>query len=261
MSRRPTVLLTNDDGIHAPGLKHVWNALKDHCDLFILAPAFEQSGVGACVSLRKPLQISPVHWEEKTPAWSVSGTPVDCVRMAINVVLERAPDLVVSGINKGSNSGRNIFFSGTVGGVIEAAIRNLPGIALSCENFESPAYAHFEPHIFPLVEYLLENPLPKGSFLNVTFPCSFKESHKGLCFAKQGLGYFKEQMTKGLHPDGWPYYWMGGCWAEHEEPKDGDVALLREGFITVVPVQVCELTNLQIFEERKHHFSKSLLPH
>lgn len=259
IKKKPTILLTNDDGIHAPGLKHLWNALKDHCDLIIFAPSSEKSASGVSVTLRDPLKVSPIQWEENTPAWHVSGTPADCVRMATSVILEKKPDLIVSGINRGANSGRNILYSGTVGGVIEGIMRQIPGIALSCEDFDNPHYSHFEPHIFTLVEYLLNQPLPKGTFLNVNFPSCYKSDHKGYCFARQGHGYYKEKPQKGNHPEGWSYYWMGGGWEEHEEHEESDVHLLRQGFITIVPVHVYELTDLAIFHERKAHFSKS--PH
>ena len=258
--RKPTVLLTNDDGIHAPGLKHLWNSLKDHCDLYICAPATEKSGVGLSVTLREPLHISPVKWEDDTPAWQVTGTPADCVRMATNIILKRHPDLIVSGINKGANSGRNVLYSGTVGGVIDGALRGIPGIALSCEDFYNPNYNHFEPHVISLVDYLLAHPLAQGTFLNVNFPSIYEAAHLGLRFARQGLGYYKENPTQGSHPDGWNYYWMGGVWSEEDEHEESDVRLLREGYITVVPVYVQDLTDLKVFYDRKEHFKNLFQP-
>lgn len=254
---KPTILLTNDDGIHAPGLKHLWSSLKDHFDLYIFAPATEKSGVGASVTLRDPLHVTPVKWENETPAWQVTGTPADCVRMATSVVLKKKPDLILSGINKGANSGRNVLYSGTVGGVIDGVLRGIPGIAFSCEDFEEPNYLYFEPYIVPLALYLLQNPLSHGTFLNVNFPSSFKSDHKGFRFARQGMAYYREKPVQGNHPDGWSYYWMGGDWAESiEEHEESDVRLLREGYITVVPVSVQELTDLQVFHDRKEHFAK-----
>ncbi|MBX9924710.1 MAG: 5'/3'-nucleotidase SurE [Rhabdochlamydiaceae bacterium] len=257
-ARKPTVLLTNDDGIRAPGLKHLWNSLKDHCDIYIFAPATEQSGVGAAVSLRAPLHVTEFPWENQTPAWQITGTPADCVRMGTSVVLQKPVDLILSGINKGANSGRNIFFSGTVGGVIDGAMRGIPGIAFSCEDYDSPNYEYFEPHIFSLVQYILDHPLELGTFLNVNFPSSYKKEHKGYRWARQGLGYYREQPQHGKHPDGGSYYWMGGQWAESLEHEESDVHLLKQGFMTVVPVQVQELTDMTAFQGRKEHFQQSL---
>ncbi len=252
--QKPTVLLTNDDGIHAPGLKHLWLGLKDFCNVVIVAPALEQSGVGLCVTLRNPLHIEPVKWDEQTPAWQVTGTPADCVRIATKVLLKTPPDLILSGINRGGNSGRNILYSGTVGGIIDGAIKGIPGIAFSCEDQNLPEFHHFEDQIFPLVDYLLKNPLPHGNFLNVTFPSNHKNMHKGYRLARQGMGHYKERPLKGIHPEGKDYYWMGCDWAEYEEHEESDVSLLKEGYITAVPVQVVELTNHAFLLERKQHF-------
>lgn len=256
MNKRPTILLTNDDGIYAPGIKHLWNGLKDRCDLYIVAPASEKSGVGLSVTLRDPIHITPVKWDENTPAWKVTGTPADCVRMATHVLLEKCPDLIVSGINRGANSGRNILYSGTVGGVIDGSMKGIPGIAFSCEDFDAPNYEYFESDIISLVDYVLEHPLSKGTFLNVNFPSSYKSEHKGYRFARQGLGYYQGNPSQGRHPDGLAYYWMGGIRSEDEEEhEESDVHLLSQGYITVVPVCVKELTDLKTFSDRKEHFS------
>ncbi len=252
--KKPIILLTNDDGINAPGLKHLWNALRELCDLFIVAPSSEKSGAGLSLTLRDPLHIEPVSWEDKTPAWKVSGTPADCVRMATHALLPHAPDLVISGINKGANSGRTLLYSGTVGGAIEGVMHNIPSIALSCEDFYEPRYHFFEPEIFPLIEYILNHPLPKGSLLNVTFPSAYEASHKGYCLARQGLGYYKESPLKGTHPEGREYYWMGGDWESCDEHEESDVSLLQKGYITAVPVHIRELTDQAFLNERKKHF-------
>lgn len=252
--KKPTILLTNDDGIHASGLKHLWKALENFCDLFIVAPTVEQSGAGLSLTLRNPLHIEKVSWENQTPAWKVSGTPADCVRMATRVLLTSPPDLVISGINKGTNSGRTLLYSGTVGGAIEGVMQNIPSIAFSCEDFFEPRYDFFESEIFPLVSYLLNNPLTAGSFLNVTFPSAYEAAHKGYRLARQGMGYYKENPLKGTHPEGRDYYWMGGRWQDHDEHEESDVSLLQKGYITVVPVHIKELTDHSIFGERKQHF-------
>jgi 5'-nucleotidase len=180
--------------------------------------------------------------------------------LALSVILDKKPDLVVSGINKGANSGRTLLYSGTVGGIIEATMRHIPGIAFSCEDFDQPNYLAFESDVFPLVDYVLKHPLPKGTFLNVNFPSRFGKNHKGCSFARQGMGYYKESPVQGMHPDGWPYYWMGGCWEEHKEHEESDVHLLRQGFISVVPIHIHELTDLDTFHSRKTHFESLFQP-
>lgn len=253
---KPTILITNDDGIYAPGLRSLWKGLKNFYNVVIVAPAYEQSGVGLSVTLRSPLHIDPVEWEEETPAWKITGTPADCVRLATRVLLKNQPDLIVSGMNKGSNSGRTVLYSGTVGGVIDATMRGIPGIAFSCEDWANPQYHYFEDQVLPITQYLLDNPLPYGTFLNVSFPSNFKDSHKGCRLAKQGLGYFKENPLKGNHPEGRDYYWMGCDWHECDEHEESDVRLLQEGYITVVPIQVSQLTDHDAFLQRKTAFQE-----
>lgn len=252
--KRPSLLLINDDGIRAKGLRQLWEALHPFCDTLIVAPAIEQSGVGVGLTLRHPIHIEKFAWGTDVEAWQVTGTPADCVRMATCVIGNSPPDLIVSGINQGTNSGRNLLYSGTVGGVIEGVLRKIPGIAFSCEDFDNPQYERFSAQILPLVQYVLQHPLPAGSFLNVTFPSSSLEL-KGCRMARQGKSYFKEKIQKGIHPRGTPYYWMGGDQEEHEEHEESDVFLLKQGYTTAVPVQVEELTDHTLLCERKEHFN------
>lgn len=254
MSQKPKILIVNDDGIYAPGLKHLWNAVVDKVDVAIVAPSFEKSGAGMSLTLRKPLVVESVPWEKNTPAWKITGTPADCVRLAISVVLDYVPDLIISGINRGSNAGRNILYSGTVGGIMEGVLRGIPGIAFSCEDFDTPLYHLAENYIMPFIKHVLEHPLPKGSFLNVTFPPT--KDYKGVKMARQGMGYWKESPDQRLHPEGHYYYWMGGKWHHHDEHVESDVALIKQGYVTAVPIHINEMTDHSVIESRKSHFEK-----
>lgn len=258
MNNKPKILIVNDDGIHAPGIRHLWNALKDHADVTIVAPAHEQSGVGTSITFREPLHIRKVEWPEDGVAWHVTGTPADCIKMALNVVLKEKPDLVVSGINRGTNAGRNVLYSGTVGGTIEAVMKGIPAIAFSCWEFtESPPYDLAEKYVLPLVHHVLEHSLPKGTLLNVNFPDQMHKEMKGLRFARQGQSFWGENPAERLHPaEGDSYYWMGAQLIECEEHEDSDMALLRQGYGTVVPVHVGELTDLKHFHAHKDLFEK-----
>lgn len=255
MAGCPRILLTNDDGIHAPGLRFLWEALKDFAELTIVAPAKEQSGVGLCTTMRKPLQIEKMDWRDGF-AWSVTGTPVDCVKMAVSVILKEQPDLIVSGINRGSNAGRNVLYSGTVGGVIEGVLRNIPGVAVSSVELVNPDYSIAARHIGKIVQHVLKVPLPSGTFLNVNFPSRCDEEIKGLRLARQGKGYWMEDPDARLHPEGATYFWLGGKLVSFEEERDSDVALLQEGYATAVPVHVGELTDLQQLKTYKDAFEK-----
>ena len=251
--KKPRILITNDDGIDAPGIKHLWKALGNFAELFIVAPATQQSGKGLGLTLHEPLLIDEVPWKNGTKAWKVNGTPADCVRLALSVLLDKPPTLIVSGINRGSNAGRNALYSGTVGGVIEGALRGIFGIAFSCEDFLKPNYAITEKYIAQLVKHFLDAPLPSGSLLNVTFP-EIQEM-KGVRLAHQGQGFWIESPQKRTHPDGdFHYYWHGLKWNEQEEHKDSDVSLLKQGYVTVVPLQISQLTNHEFLREHKPIF-------
>lgn len=256
-NKKLKILITNDDGIHAPGIWHLWHALQEVADLSIIAPAIERSGVGPGITLHHPLTIQSVRWENQTPAWKVSGTPADCIRMAMSVILDDIPDMIVSGINRGSNAGRSVLYSGTIGGVIEGSMRKIPGIAFSSEAFEDAKYNELERFVPLIVNHISEHPLSAGTLLNVNFP-SDPSLIRGIRLARQGRSLWVEDPTERIHPDGNPYYWHGGKWADHPEHDDSDVALLKQGFITAVPIHVDELTDHKFLSERKEAFEALL---
>lgn len=252
MKHKPRLLIVNDDGIYAPGLKALWKSLVDDFDLTIVAPTTERSGMGIAITLRKPLHIDQVVWEKDTPAWKISGNPADCVRLAMSVILKQPPDLIVSGINQGSNTGTTVLASGTIGAVMEGALRSIPGIAFSCEDFVNPDYAAVEKYIVPIVRHVLEHPLSQGSVLNVNFPMT--KTIKGFRFARQGKSRWLENPEERVHPEGKPYYWLGGRWMEYDEHEDSDVALLKQGYATAVPIHVAELTDHAHLKEYRNKF-------
>lgn len=256
MTDRPFILITNDDGIYAPGIKHLAKSLAGMADLMVVAPASEQSAVSLSISIRHPLRIDKIDWLiSDIKAWAVNGTPADCVKLALNVILPRAPDLIVSGINRGNNAGRNILYSGTVAAVIEGIMHNIPGIAISIADYFNPVYADIEKDIPGIVNYMLAHPLPYGTFLNVNFPKQNENGMKGIRFARQGKEYWAENPEAREHPaDGNPYYWLGAKIVQCQEEKESDVFLLREGYATAVPIQICDLTNHSHRDEHRSHF-------
>ena len=262
MNQRPYILITNDDGIHALGIKHLWQSLKDFADLIIVAPNKEQSSVGLSITVRDPIQIEEVFWAEGSKAWSVTGTPADCVKMALSVLSEKTPNLVVSGINRGANAGRNLLYSGTVGGAIEGVLHGIPAIAFSCSEYKLPRYDLVEKYIPKVVEYALSHPLPKGSLLNVNFPEKDNGHVKGFKMARQGLGFWGEDPSERRHPaEGHSYYWMGAKIIEFEEHEDSDIAWLNRGYMTAVPVHINELTDYDHLENKKELFEEFLEAH
>lgn len=256
---KPKILITNDDGIEALGIKHLWNSLKDIADITVVAPSSEQSSVSLSITTRAPLLIKEIAWEEGVKVWSVSGTPADCVKMATNVILNSPPDLLVSGINRGSNAGRNLLYSGTVAGAIEGTLRNIPSIAFSARDYLSPGYHYFEQFVPKIVNYVLENPLPKGTLLNVNFPQYDPQGIQGFKMTRQGLEFWGEAFEERKHPvEGHSYYWMGAKLCEFEEDIHSDIAWLKKGFITAVPVHINELTDHSHLEKQKINFEKLL---
>ncbi|MDP1813355.1 MAG: 5'/3'-nucleotidase SurE, partial [Leadbetterella sp.] len=232
------------------------NALHSFADLAVVAPATEQSAVGLSITIRHPLRIEKIEWSGvQSPIWSVSGTPADCVKMALSVVLDRTPDLIVSGINRGSNAGRNVLYSGTVAGVVEGTLHDIPGIAFSMAEYFNPKYHHAENYIQPIVEYILNHPLPLGTILNVNFPHDMETNFKGLRFAKQGQEYWAESPEQREHPaEGSTYYWLGAKVASFEEDHQSDIACLKQGYATAVPIHVSDLTHHHHLEKYRDHF-------
>src|SRR5579883_2110596 len=188
MTMRPKILLTNDDGISSLGLFSLWRALAQHADITIVAPDSDQSCKGVSITTQRPLHIHPTDWQN-AQAYTVNGTTADCVKLAMQVLLPKPPDIIVSGINRGSNAGRNVLYSGTIGGVIEGSMRNIPGIAFSCDDYDAPKFERAESYILSLVHYILAHPLTPGTFLNVTFP-DHEGPIRGVRMARQGHGYW-----------------------------------------------------------------------
>lgn len=251
------ILMTNDDGIHAPGIRHLWHALREIADVTVVAPDREQSAVGLSITVRQPLRVEEMDWEGHGNIFAVNGTPADCIKIAVNVVLDQKPDLILSGLNRGSNAGRNVLYSGTVAAAIEGTMHDIPSIALSCYDYHDrpdyPAAAH---HVPQILNYINEHPLPRGSLLNVNFPSS-KLEVQGFKLTSQGMEYWAENMSQRQHPaEGHDYYWLGAQLRQFEEDTDSDVVWLRKGFITAVPVQVHQLTHQNYLNEKSDHFAK-----
>jgi 5'-nucleotidase len=240
----------------------LWQSIHEFADTAIVAPLTEKSGCGLSITWGKPLKINQVDWEGHTSAWSVTGTPADCVKMALAVLLDRRPHLIVSGINRGSNSGRTALYSGTIGGVIEGAMKGIPGIAFSFSDYDSvPPVSAVKKYIFPLIQHFITHPLPAHTILNVNFPYHCEKEIKGVRLARQGKGHWAEQPDRRIHPEGLPYYWLGGRWLSCEEEPDSDVALLEQGYITAVPLQVGELTHMAALSAHKEAIQKKFDSH
>lgn len=232
------LLLTNDDGVDAPGLRALYEGVRDLGEVTVVAPAFERSAVGHAITLSDPLRVSEHDWPNGARVFGVSGTPADCVKIAVGAILKERPDIVLSGINDGANVGTNILYSGTVSAATEAVMLGIPAAALSLasrhsDNFQ-PAAA-FGRELALLIE---KEGLPPGVSLNANIPPLPSEKIRGVAVTRQGRLRITEWFDRRIDPRKSTYYWMAGESTLDESPEgsDCDDAALRAGFISVTPI-------------------------
>jgi 5'-nucleotidase len=237
MNSKPLILVSNDDGITAPGLKTLVEVVKKIGRVVVVAPDGPQSGMGHAITLNKPLRLEKVNvFGPDVEAYQTSGTPVDCVKLAIDKLLISKPDLMVSGINHGNNSSINVIYSGTMSAAVEAAIDGMQAIGFSLCDY---AYeANFEPcksYIEKICLNLLENPLPYGTLLNVNFPKT--DTIQGVKICRQASATWEESFDERTDPYGRKYYWMVGNFINRDNGQDTDVYALENNYVSVVPTQ------------------------
>ncbi|CCB88476.1 5'/3'-nucleotidase SurE [Simkania negevensis] len=251
--KKPKVLLTNDDGIHSNGLKCLWESLREVADLYIAAPMTQQSGAGVGVTFDRTLQAKPVEYGT-TPAWMIDGKPADCVKLALHRLLKEKPDFIISGINHGSNAGRNVLYSGTIGATIEGMMRGIPGIAFSYLCDQTKDFPHVQPYIRKIFQYVLQHPLPEGTVLNVNFPHVPPTEIKGCKMARQGYRSWLGTPREEKHFESHSEFLFG--WDDHlvDEHSESDIALLEAGYVTAVPLYVGELTHHSHLDQKKKAF-------
>ncbi len=253
---KPKILLTNDDGIFAPGLLHLADAVKEFADITIVAPAQEKSGSSMGVSFLHPIEVIDTPTIGGHRAWQVTGTPADCVKVGMMMFMDSPPDFIISGINRGSNVGRAVLYSGTLGGAIEGAYKGIAGIGFSSSDERDPKYEAFIPYIRPIVEYFMDDPLPPGTVLNVNFP-AIAPPH-GIKMARQGIGAWLDSYEEISQSEGQKKYLLKGKWEENGWHEESDYYLVQQGYITAVPIHVHELTCYRTLENKKENFESSL---
>ncbi len=231
------ILLTNDDGVFAPGLRALRKELQRLGDVTVIAPAQEQSGVGHSITLLHPLVVKPVDDEEGAVlGYSVEGSPADCVKLAVLELLDRPPDLIVSGINAGSNAGINVLYSGTVAAAIEGAFFKITSVAVSLELAEHFDYPHAAKNAVRVIEKILANSPEQGSLFNINLPAHSRGEPKGVRVVPMGVGRYGEGFERRKDPRGRTYYWMTYAPPYHLDGPETDVTSLTEGYITVTPL-------------------------
>ncbi|MBW1989537.1 MAG: 5'/3'-nucleotidase SurE [Deltaproteobacteria bacterium] len=235
------ILLTNDDGVHAPGLVTLEQSLSRKHTVFTVAPDRERSAISHAVTLHVPLRVSKVREHEGGAAFSVTGTPADCVKLAVNELLDFKPDLVVSGINPGPNVGNNLNYSGTVSAAREAALLGLFAIAVSVSSPEAVSYSTAARFLEQLAGKVAEKGLPDRVFLNVNLPDVPVERIRGVKVCRQGNARLEEAFHKRLDPRNQVYYWQGSETQLFGDSPDEDGVALRENYIALTPVR-CDAT-------------------
>lgn len=239
MKNRPLILVTNDDSIHAPGIKALAGFMRKLGDVVVVAPDKQHSGTGHSVTIHTPVSYKLIRKEEGYEEYSCNGTPADSVKIGLKIILNgRVPNLLVSGINHGSNASINIVYSGTIAATIEGAILNIPSIGFSLLDYSVDAhFDHAEEYICRIASKVLENGLPSGVCLNVNIPQMNHHSIAGIKVCKQASGFWNESYDARIDPHGRPYFWITGNFVNTDERIDTDFHVLGENYISIVPIK------------------------
>jgi 5'-nucleotidase len=243
------ILLTNDDGVHAPGLFALLQALEVFAKVTVIAPAQNQSAAGHRKTLHKPLRLEPARLSDGSPAWACSGAPSDCVALALLGFLKTKVDLVVSGINPHYNLGQDVTYSGTVTAALEAVQFGVPGIAVStdhvlaADDYVQPAHIAAE-----VAQRLIHQPLPEGVVLSLNIP---KTGARGWRLTRQGRRVYRDELVVREDPRGKPYYWIGGEWPTGIADEGTDIWAVEHGYASITPLDL-DLTAHNAFEQLRH---------
>jgi 5'-nucleotidase len=235
---RPLILVANDDGISAFGIRFLVDIMKELGEVVVVAPSGPQSGMGHAITIGNTLRLDPTDIFGEIKSYECSGTPADCVKLAKFFVLDkRRPDLVVSGVNHGSNSSISVLYSGTMSAAIEAAIEGMPAIGFSlCDYASNAEMSHSREFIKSIAEQVLKTGLPKGVTLNVNIPAKSEEPIKGIKICRQARAKWQELFEERLDPNGRRYFWMNGSFINSDKGDDTDEWALTNNYISVVPV-------------------------
>ena len=246
---KPTILVVNDDGITATGIKNLMEVMQEIGNVVVVAPDSPQSGMGHAITIGKPIRFDKVDLYDGVEMYKCSGTPVDCVKLGVNKIFKgKKPDLCVSGINHGLNNSINVLYSGTMSAAVEGAIEKIPSIGFSMDDFAADAdFSHTKKYIKDICLQVLENGLPEGVLLNVNFPKG--DQLKGVKVCRQANAKWMEEFDERVDPYKRPYYWLTGVFENFDKGEDTDVWALEHGYVSVVPVQ---------FDLTAHHAIQTL---
>ncbi|MCK5782228.1 MAG: 5'/3'-nucleotidase SurE [Flavobacteriales bacterium] len=247
---KPLILITNDDGINAPGIRNLISVMNECGEVWVVAPDKGQSAMGHAITVNSTLHIEEINsGDEPQKEFSCSGTPADCVKIAISELLPRTPDLCVSGINHGSNSAINVIYSGTMSAAIEAGMEGVASIGFSLLDYSDNAnFEHCKPFVKKIVQNTLENGLPNGVILNVNIPKLPYDEIKGVKICRQAKATWEEEFDKRIDPRGRTYFWLTGKFVNLDKGEDTDEWALENSYVSIVPVQY-DLTAYHAIQE------------
>ena len=236
--KRPLILVTNDDGIQAKGIRSLVNAVAPFGDVVIVAPDKPQSGMGHAITVNDVLRLNHTRLFPEYKAFTCTGTPVDCVKLAISEVLNRKPDILVSGINHGENSASNVLYSGTMSAAVEGAMENIPSVGFSLLDFDADAdFSSSEWAVTEVMNRLLKNEFPKNICLNVNIPQRSIDDIAGIKICRQAKAYWEDSFDKRHDQFGKPYFWLKGEFYREDRSEDTDIWALDNGYVSIVPTQ------------------------
>ena len=236
--KSPLILITNDDGYQSKGIQSLINGVKDLGEIMIVAPEGPQSGMGHAISVNHSIRCNKTNFHGSLVAYFCSGTPVDCVKMGIYLLDGRRPDIILSGINHGTNVSTNILYSGTMGAAVEGALEGIPSIGFSLTDSSDDAdFSYAEKIVNLLTQKVLKNGLKKGTCLNVNIPKVNENEIKGIKVCRQGRAFWKDDFDKRKDPSGKSYYWLTGSFSSKDSGLDTDINYLENNFVTIVPTQ------------------------
>lgn len=259
---KPVILVTNDDGIEAPGIEALVAAMSRIGRVIVVAPLGEQSAVGHALTVSLPLRVTHHNKNGKFFGYAVSGTPADCVKLALRTLLAAEglpiPDIVVSGINHGRNTAVNIIYSGTISAATEATVLDVPGVAFSLTSYnpeaDFSAAATFAREFVPLV---IKHGLPRGTLLNINVPDVPFEEIKGFRYTRQGQSYWEDTFEQREDPMHRPYYWLKGKYVRVDSESDSDDLAIDEGIVSITPLQY-DLTDHSFLEHLRSNWPDAL---
>ena len=248
---KPLILITNDDGYNAKGLLSLAESVAELGEVVIVAPDRPQSGMGHAITVNEPIRCYETELLEEIKAYCCTGTPVDCIKMGLYILDNRLPDLILSGINHGSNVSTNVLYSGTMAAAVEGALEGIPSIGFSLTTYSSNANFNASKKIVKAItKQVLNNSLKRGVCLNVNIPDVKFELIKGIKVCRQGRAFWDDTFDKRTDPLGKDYYWLTGSFSSKEQSSDTDIHYLKENYVTVVPTQF-DMTCYNSVEELK----------